>query len=151
LFPYDRLTLRLMAANSRFAVAVHAATALAYRVARGDTWVSSEQLAESVRTNPVVVRRAVTALVRAGLAEAQPGRGGGARLARPPAEIALADIYRAVEGAGGVLAHNANAPNRACPVSCGMRRALTPVFAAVESAVDDALGRTTVADVLRTL
>ena len=46
-----------MAANSRFAVAVHAATTLAYRQARGAEYVSSEELAASVRTNPVVVRR----------------------------------------------------------------------------------------------
>ena len=48
-----------MAANSRFAVAVHAATTLAYRQARGAEYVSSEELAASVRTNPVVVRRII--------------------------------------------------------------------------------------------
>jgi Rrf2 family protein len=141
-----------MAANSRFAVAVHVLTALAYRGARGEAWTSSEKLAESVRTNPVVVRRAVTALARAGLVEAQPGRGGGARLARRPAEVPLAAVYRAVAGgsaaADGVLAPNPNPPNRRCPVSCAVPRALAPVFAAVDDAVEQALGRTTLADVV---
>jgi Rrf2 family protein len=137
-----------MAANSRFAVAVHALTALAYRGARGEAWTSSEKLAESVRTNPVVVRRAVSALVRAGLVEAQPGRGGGARLARAPHEIPLAAVYRAVEDGAGVLGLNPNPPNPRCPVSCAVPRALSPVFAAVDRAVDDALGRTTLADVV---
>jgi DNA-binding IscR family transcriptional regulator len=147
-----------MAANSRFAVAVHALTALAYRGARGEAWTSSEKLAESIRTNPVVARRAVAALARAGLVDSQPGRGGGARLARAPGDISLAAVYRAVargpaEGGDGVLAHgvlapNPNPPNRRCPVSCAVPRALAPVFAAVEDAVDQALGRTTLADVV---
>jgi Rrf2 family protein len=142
-----------MAANSRFAVAVHALTALAYRGVRGEAWTSSEKLAESIRTNPVVARRAVAALARAGLVEAQPGRGGGARLARAPGDIPLSAVYRAVEGldrglAHGVLAPNPNPPNRRCPVSCAVPRALGPVFAAVEDAVDQALGRTTLADVV---
>ncbi len=146
-----------MAANSRFAVAVHVLTALAYRGARGGVWTSSEKLAESIRTNPVVARRAVSALARAGLVEAQPGRGGGARLARDPADVTLAAVYRAVAGgsdsadgvlAPGVLAPNPNPPNRHCPVSCAVPRALAPVFAAVEDAVEQALGRTTLADVV---
>ncbi len=152
-----------MAANSRFAVAVHALTALAYRGARGEAWTSSEKLAESIRTNPVVARRAVAALARAGLVDAQPGRGGGARLARAPHDIPLSTVYRAVEGVGaagggggpahggpshGVLAPNPNPPNRRCPVSCAVPRALAPVFAAVEDAVDQALGRTTLADIV---
>jgi Rrf2 family protein len=139
-----------VAANSRFAVAVHALAALAYRGARGEAWTSSDKLAESIRTNPVVVRRAVAALARAGLVASQPGRGGGARLARAPEDIPLAAVHRAVEAAdgGGVLAHNPNPPNRRCAVSCAMRGALTPVFAAVDDAVAQALGRTTLADVV---
>ncbi|MDQ6926233.1 MAG: Rrf2 family transcriptional regulator [Candidatus Eremiobacteraeota bacterium] len=144
-----------MAANSRFAVAVHAAAAIAYQGARGEGWVSSEQLAGSVRTNPVVVRRVVTALVRAGLLESQHGRGGGARLARRPEDLTLREIYHAVAGASDrgvdILAYNPNPANSACRVSCGMRDALAPVFTAVETAVDDALGRTTLADVLARL
>jgi Rrf2 family protein len=139
-----------VAANSRFAVAVHALAALAYRGGRGEAWTSSDKLAESIRTNPVVVRRAVAALVRAGLVESQAGRGGGARLARAPEDIPLVAVHRALEAdAGrGVLAHNPNPPNRRCPVSCAMRDALTPVFAAVDDAVGRALGRTTLADVV---
>lgn len=150
-----------MAANSRFAIAVHVLTSLAYRGAQGEAWTSSDKLAESVRTNPVVVRRVVAALGRAGLVESQAGRGGGARLARSPADVTLAAVYRAVTraredsdapgagpGAGDVLAHNPNPPNRACAVSCAMPDALAPVFAEVDAAVVDALARRTLADVL---
>ena len=137
-----------MAATSRFAVAVHALTAIAYRGARGEAWTTSEQIAESVGTNPVVVRRTLAALARVGLVESQTGRGGGTRLARAPEQISLAAVYRAVEDGDGVLAHNPNPPNAGCAVSCAMRGALAPVFTAVDTAVDQALGRRTLADVL---
>lgn len=137
-----------MAANSRFAVAVHAAAGLAARAALGDAWVSSDTLAESIRTNPVVVRRTLAAMAAAGLVETQAGRGGGARLARAPREIPLAAIYQAVEAEPAVLAHNPNPPNTTCRISCGMRAALAPVFADVDAAVAHTLGRTTLADII---
>jgi Rrf2 family protein len=135
-------------ANSRFAVAVHAAATLAYRQSRGAEYVSSEQLAASVRTNPVVVRRIIRALARAGLVATKEGKGGGARLARSPRRIALLEIYRAVEDDGGILAFNPNPPNRRCPVSCGIKGALAPVFGAVEDALAHTLGKATLAAVL---
>lgn len=139
-----------MAATSRFAIAVHAASALGYMAARGeDGWIGSPALAESIQTNPVVVRRIVMALARAGLIESQPGRGGGSRLARPAECITLADIYRAVEERETpVLAYNPNPPNPRCPVSSSMRDALTPVFAGVDDAVLAALEKTTLAELV---
>ena len=137
-----------MDANSRFAVAVHTAATLAYRQARGAGYVSSEQLAASVRTNPVVVRRIIRALARAGVVATKEGKGGGARLARSPRRIALLQIYRAVEDEGSVLAYNPNPPNRSCPVSCGIKDALAPVFGAVDDAVALTLGKATLKDVL---
>jgi DNA-binding IscR family transcriptional regulator len=50
-----------MSGNSRFPVAVHVLTALAYR--DGES-LSSTRLAESVRTNPVVIRRLLIRLAR---------------------------------------------------------------------------------------
>ena len=137
-----------MAANSRFAVAVHATALLAHRAARGEEWVSSSQIAASVRTNPVVVRRALSALARSGVLRTRGGRRGGASLARGAGEISLADIYRAVAGLDGVLAPNPNPTNRTCAVSSGMSRALTPIIVDVEEAVERTLARVTVAEVL---
>jgi len=137
-----------MVAKSRFAVAVHAMATLAYRQARGARYVSSDELAASVRTNPVVVRRVVRALARAGVVATKEGKGGGARLARSPRRIPLREIYRAVEHDGSVLAYNPNPPNPSCPVSCGIKGALAPVFGAVDDAVARTLGKATLADVL---
>ncbi len=137
-----------MVANSRFAVAVHAAATLAYRQARGAGYVSSDELAASVCTNPVVVRRIIRALARAGVVTTKEGKGGGARLARSPRRVRLVEIYRAVEEDRSVLAYHPKPPNPGCPVSCGIKGALAPVFGAVDDAVARTLGKATLADVL---
>jgi Rrf2 family protein len=80
--------------SSRVAVAVHV---LAYMAWKRSEAVTSERIAASVNTNPVVVRRIVGALRNAGMVTVQPGVGGGATLAREPRDITLLDVYRAVE------------------------------------------------------
>jgi DNA-binding IscR family transcriptional regulator len=68
--------------NSRFAVATHVLTSLAL-AAEDDPGarLTSDELAASINTSPVVVRRIIGRLQAAGLVVAQTGRGGGAALA----------------------------------------------------------------------
>ena len=75
--------------SSRVAVAVHV---LAYMAWKRSEAVTSERIAASVNTNPVVVRRIVGALRNAGMVTVQPGVGGGATLAREPHDITLLDV-----------------------------------------------------------
>lgn len=133
-----------MAANSRFAVAVHIVAVLAYCPGQ---WVSSAKIAKSVNTNPVVVRRILGTLVEAGIVESQLGKGGGARLKHKPSKISLLDIYSAV-GEQALLAFNPNPPNRACVVSCFMKQALHRVFERAEGALQDSLKDMSVADLV---
>src|SRR5262245_20492413 len=99
-----------MTTNVRFPVAVHILTSLAHSPKE---WLSSPMLAESVGTNPVVIRRLVGRLQRAGLVEAHAGKLGGVELARRPETITLLDVYRAVEG-GSVFAIPEKDENKAC-------------------------------------
>jgi len=89
-----------MAANSRFAVAVHALAVLAWHT---QAPCSSREIAASVATNAVVIRRLLGQLARAGVVEASYGARGGFRLARPAAKISLRDVYAAVEEGGSLL------------------------------------------------
>lgn len=134
-----------MAANSRFAVAVHAATVLAFN---GDSYVTSDLIAESVNTNPVVVRRIVSALAKAGIVESHIGKSGGSRLAKKPSRITLLDIYQAVEKQG-LFALNQKPENKKCRVSCHMKEILSRVFNAAEKSVEVSFGKTTLADVMK--
>lgn len=112
--------------------------------------MSSSFLAGSVGTNPVVVRRLLSRLARAGFVHAQTGARGGVRLARPAVEITLDEIYRAVEQ-GEVLHLHHRPPNPQCPVGGNIEAALGPLFAAAELALEQELRRTSVADVVEAL
>jgi len=102
-----------MLSSSKFVVALHILTVLAHR--RGHGPVCSKMIADSVGTNPVVIRRLMTALEAATLVKSTAGRHGGFELAREPRQISLACIYRAVEGKGLFKLHEPPADGR-CPV-----------------------------------
>lgn len=136
-----------MVATTRLAVALHILVALAHVSRRDDAGATSEQIAASVSTNPVVVRRILGALVRAGLVTGQGGRSGGYHLAQSPSRIRVDMVHRAVEPEG-VLALHANPENKACVVSCGIKGVLGNLFVGAEKALQRELGRTTVADLV---
>jgi Rrf2 family protein len=117
--------------NQQFTFAVHIMTALAF--SPGDV-IRSQTLAASVNTNPVVVRRLLLALRRAGLIETFAGKHGGARLRNKPGGISLVDIYDAVEPRP-VIAVNERKALKKCHVSCNMKSIMSRVAAGAEDAV----------------
>jgi len=131
--------------SSRVAVAVHV---LAYLAWRRDEPVTSERIASSVNTNPVVVRRIVGALRNAGLVSVQPGVGGGAQLARDPHAITMLDVYRAVEEKEDLFALHAD-PCRSCDIGSNIREVLQGVFCRAHHAMQDVLAEVTIAEVGR--
>lgn len=140
-----------MAANSRLTIAVHALAWMALAQRRGKVLLTSDQVAASVNTNPVIIRRSLGNLRRAGLVDVRRGAGAGWNLARAPAEITLFDVYEAVEHDPLFGLHRTE-PNLECPVGRGIRPALGDVYHGVEQALRHELRRTSIADVLhRTL
>ncbi|WP_214412932.1 Rrf2 family transcriptional regulator [Sphaerisporangium fuscum] len=137
-----------MSSNSRFTVAVHALAWMALvQPRRGDGVMTSEQIADSVNTNPVVIRRILGRLRDAGLVVTQRGQGAGWRLARDPASIDLASVRDAVEDAP-LFALHAGTPNQACPVGRGIQPVLRSTYARAEAALHAELASTSIADVL---
>ena len=134
----------VMSANSRFPVAVHIMTALAYR---DGEWLSSTMLADSVRTNPVVIRRLMGRLRKSELVLAQTGKSGGVRLARRPGSITLLDVYRAVEG-GSPFALPDKPENKGCAVSCAMKKMLSSVLAETDRAISRSLEKVRLSDLV---
>lgn len=57
---------------------------------------TSDQIAQMISTNPVVVRRMMAGLRDLGIVTSEKGHGGGWQLARPLQEITLRDVYEAV-------------------------------------------------------
>ena len=131
-----------MKPNTRFSMAVHIMTALAYM----DEKASSEQLSETVNTNPVVVRRLLGDLNRAGLIRAERGNTGGFTLARNTREISLLDIYRAVMGEQKLVSLHDNPENLHCTVSCKVRGVLAKHLHNAQSVFECELKKTLLAD-----
>ena len=136
-----------MSTNSRFAVAVHVLSLMAWS---GEEPLKSEQVAESVNTNPVVIRRMLLELAEAGLVVSQTGSLGGSRLANDPAKTTLLDVYQALE-CGGVFSMHRQPPSRDCPVGVNIETVLGNVFLEVDSAVEQVLGNITINDVVQRL
>jgi DNA-binding IscR family transcriptional regulator len=133
--------------SSRFALSVHILAALT-------RWpeepLTSDFLAGSIGTNPVVVRRLLGNLRQAGLIEVTSGPKGGARLRLPAERIDLGTVYRAVE-LGEVLALHRHPPNPACPVGRGIGPVLGAIFGEAERAMEQTLAKTTLADIAAAL
>ncbi len=110
--------------------------------------MDSQTLARSVNTNPVVVRRILLALRRAGLVETFSGQGGGARLAKAGKEITLCAIYDAVEPRP-VIAINQRKSWKHCPVSCQMKGIMTSVAEEAEDALRSHLAGITLTKLVR--
>jgi Rrf2 family protein len=135
--------------SSRVAVAVHV---LAYMAWKRSEPVTSERIASSVNTNPVVVRRIVGALRNAGMVTVQPGVGGGAQLAREPGEITLLDVYRAVEDGGEELfSLHRQPPRRDCSVGGNIQEVLQGIFCRARTAMEEVLEGVTIEQVQRDL
>ena len=136
-----------MSDSQRFPVAAHVLAYLAHKDARAaDSAVPSSELALSVATNPVVVRRVTAMLARAGLIGTRRGASGGAWLMRPACEIGLDAVLRAVNG--GPHAGVPRVGSKECPVGERLPGAVQAAITAADEAAARQLGSTSVADLL---
>jgi Rrf2 family protein len=130
--------------NQKFSFAVHILAVLAY----AGRIVDSATIAASVNTNPVVVRRLLLMLRKAGLVRTSSGKHGGALLATKPNQISLLDVYDAVQPRP-VIAINKRRAFRGCPVSCNMKGIMAEIAEKSDRALRKNLGKTTLEQVLK--
>ncbi|WP_256371333.1 Rrf2 family transcriptional regulator [Micromonospora sp. 15K316] len=115
---------------------------------RGHEVLTSEEVAASVNTNAVIVRRSLGDLQRAGMVRARRGNGAGYSLARSATEITLLDVWLAVAPEPLLALHHGE-PNLECPVGRGIRPVLTDLYDEATDTFRAALARSTVADILQ--
>jgi Rrf2 family protein len=130
--------------NSRFSTAVHILTLLA---STPEQRLTSEWIAGSVGTNPVVIRRQLAVLREAKLVESKGARGGGWALARSPEAIKLSQV-RAALGDEATFRMHKNDPSPNCVVGQNVRQALQAVYEDAEKAVMRSLQTRTIKDLL---
>ena len=134
-----------MQISSRFTIALHIFACV--DTFKDDYKVTSDFLAASINTNPVIVRKILSQLKNAGLINVARGTGG-ITFTRPPADITFLDVYEAIEPVeNGDLFHFHDAPNPECPVGRNIHGLLDGKLLAIQSAMETEMKKYTIADI----
>lgn len=130
--------------SSRFSIAVH----ILSLIATSGQACTSEWMAGSVNTNPVIIRRIIGQLKKAGLVTVRAGAGG-ASLCKTLQEITLLEVYQAVEVVEhGHLFHFHDHPNPACEVGANIEGVLRQSMLRAEAALERELAQTTLEEIV---
>lgn len=133
-----------MQISSRFTMAIHMFACID---TFSDQKMTSDFMAGSIGTNPVIIRKLLQQLKAAGLVEVSRGTGG-VTVTRPLEEITFLDIYRAVECTPDQeLFHFHENPNQNCPVGRNIHHVLDDKLQQVEKAMEQKLAEITLAQV----
>lgn len=135
-----------MQISSRFTIAVH--VLICIEAFKKDYKVTSDFLASSVNVNPVVIRRLLQQLKKAGLINVKRGSGG-ADIEKPLDEITLLDLYHAVECVeNGELFHFHESPNPLCPVGKNIHALLDGRLEEVQRAMEEEMSSVSIQDIM---
>lgn len=135
-----------MSISSRFAVGIHILSLI--EVNKGGV-STSDFLAGSVNTNPVVIRKIMGMLKNAGLVKVRPGVAG-AELAKDLSEITLLDVYKAVNVVPEKELFSVHEnPNPDCPVGRNIQDAISPILSTAQLALEKSLGNVTLDEIVK--
>jgi Rrf2 family protein len=132
-----------MKRDSRLSFALHALLHMAQQP--GVTMTSTEMAAFS-GTHPVVVRQTFAGLREAGIVSSRKGRGGGWQLGRPPAEITLEQVQRALNERVVDVSSDEVSGHEGCLVRRVVHSALDDAVAEANRVLDRHLASITLAD-----
>ena len=134
-----------MRISVRFTAAVH--TLLCINYFDGTYKVTSDFIAGSTGVHPVIIRKILLQLQKAGLVSTSPGTGG-SHLKKSPEEITLLDIYTAVRSEEDEVFNFHPNPNGKCPVGSSIHRVLDPCLENAQTALESELSRTTLSSLV---
>lgn len=130
--------------NHRMSVALHILSLIA--ITEHKEQLTSDWIANSVNTNPVVIRRLMSSLNKAGLIRA--GRGlKGMTLTRDPSEITLLDVYKAVAPNHELFAIHQDR-NMDCTVGCNIEHSLNNMYGELQGKLELEMKQKTLAMLL---
>ena len=135
-----------MQISSRFTIAIHVLVCI--ETFKNDYKVTSEFLASSVNVNPVVIRRLLQQLKRAGIIHVKRGSGG-TDIEKPLNEITLFDVYNAVECVeDGTLFHFHENPSQLCPVGKNIHAILDVRLEKIQKAMEKEMRSISIQDIM---
>lgn len=109
--------------------------------------VTSDYIASSINTNPVLVRRLMSRLKNAKLIKTST-KLGVTGLARKPEEISLLEVFLAVEDHRDLFSIHSNT-NLNCPVGAKIEGTLKHLYDNIQTATEDKLSAITLADIIK--
>ena len=133
-----------MQISSRFTVALHIFTCV--ETFKDDYKVTSDFLASSIGTNPVIIRKMLTQLQGAGLIKVLRGTGG-IEVTRDLSEISFFDVYQAIEPVedGDLFRFHEN-PSPLCPVGRNIHALLDDKLSSIQNAMETEMKKYTLDD-----
>jgi Rrf2 family protein len=132
-----------MRSDSRLSRMLH----VLLHMARHDKPFTSDQIAKMLTTNPVVVRRTMAGLRKAGYVRSDKGHGGGWSIACDLKDITLLDIHKAV-GGPQIFAIGNVSNNPQCAVERVVNAALSDSLRQAEELLIAKLGAIALADLI---
>lgn len=133
-----------MAKDRSLSTAIHILTALAFC---HPELVTSEKLADSLQTNPGLIRRMILKLAQAGLVESIKGKNGGNRLAKPASRISLGEVYKAIND-HPLFGSFDKKPFASCKVSCQIGDVLAGVYQDFETKLTKEMRKVKISKIL---
>ena len=135
-----------MQISSKFTIAVHLLAVIDYL---GDNEkVTSNILAKSIGSNPVIVRNIMGNLKESGIIDISQGKSG-VLLTRKTNEITFYDVYKAVESVKEEgLFHFHENPNPECPIGSNIHKAMDIKLETIQQSIEEEMKKITIADVL---
>lgn len=135
-----------MKRNSRLSLAL---LTLGHMAGKPDVSLTSGEIAAYAGTNPVVVRRVLGMLRKAGLLISTKGHAGGWKLACSPQNISLADIYLALDER--LIGSDQKQDKARCSLEHVVQRQVSSVMEDIETSLVERLSTTTIADICKTV
>lgn len=133
-----------MQISSRFTIALH--IFICVDTFKDEYKITSEFLAGSINTNPVIIRKILTQLKNAGLITVARGTGG-ILPTRPLKEISFYDVYQAIEPVeNGDLFNFHSSPNPQCPVGKNIHALLDDKLKTIQLAMENEMKKYTLDD-----
>ena len=133
-----------MQISSRFTIALHIFTCV--EIFKNDYKITSNFLAGSINTNPVIIRKILTQLKNAGLITVARGTGG-ISPTRSLKDISFYDVYQAIEPVeNGDLFNFHSSPNPQCPVGKNIHRLLDDKLKTIQLAMENEMKKYTLDD-----
>ncbi len=133
-----------MQISSRFTIALHIFTCV--ETFKDEYKITSDFLASSINTNPVIIRNILSQLRKANLIRVLRGTGG-IEVTRDIKDITFYDVYEAIEPLeNGDLFHFHEAPNPDCPVGRNIHLLLDDKLKSIQRAMEDEMRKYTLAD-----